>query len=103
MSLRLKLGLWYGAVTAAIVLLASVLTYAAHTRALYTHLDEALVAAAQAAVAARDGGASPVASVDAAHVPPHIALWFHGPTGVVAATPNADAAPLFDPDAVLSH
>ena len=98
MSLRLRLGLWYGALTAAIVLLVSVVTYAAHTRALYSHLDEALVAAAQSAQVGGEVGELGVS------VPAHVALWIQDAGGrVLAATPNADAAPHFEPAAVLAR
>lgn len=42
MSLRLRLALWYGALTGLVVLVVSVVTYAAHTRGHYDDADHAL-------------------------------------------------------------
>lgn len=42
MSLRLRLALWYGALTGLVVLVVSVFTYAAHTRGHYDDADQAL-------------------------------------------------------------
>lgn len=43
MSLRLRLALWYGALSAITLLLIATLTYAAHARGLYDDLDRALI------------------------------------------------------------
>ena len=42
MSLRLRLALWYGALTGLVVLVVSIFTYAAHTRGHYDDADHAL-------------------------------------------------------------
>lgn len=42
MSLRLRLALWYGALTGLVVLLVTIFTYAAHTRGHYDDADHAL-------------------------------------------------------------
>jgi two-component system, OmpR family, sensor kinase len=103
MSLRLRLGLWYGALTGAVVLMVSALTYANHTHALYTHLDEALLAAAHA-VAAAD--ARPPGHGQPS---PHISIRLHGAAGGAVTTlagavaSGTDTGPSVDPRAVLAH
>nr|MBF6591936.1 HAMP domain-containing histidine kinase [Ktedonobacterales bacterium] len=58
MSLRLRLGLWYGTLFAAILLMVTVLSYAFHARGHYDDLDRALITSASytaAEVAASQG------------------------------------------------
>ena len=47
MSLRLRLGLWYGALTGLVVILVTLLTYTLHTRGHYDDADHVLVGVAQ--------------------------------------------------------
>jgi len=47
MSLRLRLGLWYGALTGLVVIMVALLTYALHTRGHYDDADNVLVGVSQ--------------------------------------------------------
>jgi HAMP domain-containing protein len=105
-SLRLRLGLWYGGLTGVVVLVMSVFTYAVHSRASYDDLDRALVGGAEHLVG--EYAAMPRRSVLprmlAVPLAPNVAVRVYGPTGrVVTEAPSTAAAPAVDPRAVLAH
>ena len=103
MSLRLRLALWYGAMTAAVVLLIGLSTYALHSRAHYDDLDQMLVDAAHHADSQQVGSLSPsqLAGVLAVPTSPEISTRVVAGEDVIAASPNAAEAPLLDPATVL--
>lgn len=103
MSLRLRLALWYGAMTAAVVLLIGLSTYALHSRAHYDDLDQMLIDSAHHAVS-EQVGSLPVAELDASlAVPasPEISTRILQGSDVVGASPNAADAPMLDPSRIM--
>lgn len=107
MSLRLRLALWYGALTGVIVLLVSLAAYGAHTRAHYDDVDRALVGAVEHVVsrgATDDLQRSDLGIALAVPVAPDVVLRAYDPNGqVLAAAPGAELAPPLDPRAVLER
>ncbi len=106
MSLRLRLGLWYGGLTGLVVLLMSVFTYAVHSRAHYDELDRALVGAtehlAAEYVAMPQGSMLP--QMLSLPIAPDMAVRVYGPGGhVLTQAPNAAPAPAVDAQAILAH
>jgi len=104
LPLRLRLALWYGALTGLVVLLVSLLAYAEHTREHYDDVDRSLVGAAEH-VAGREGDPATahgtLAEALAVPVEPGIALRAYDQDAqVVAAGPNAVLAPIVDPRAI---
>lgn len=104
LPLRLRLALWYGALTGLVVLVVSLLAYAEHTREHYDDVDRSLVGAAEH-VAGREGDAATahgtLAEALAVPVEPGIALRAYDQGAqVVAAGPNAVLAPIVDPRAI---
>lgn len=104
MSLRLRLALWYGGLTGAIVLLVSALGYAIHSRGQHAALDQAL----QGAVAHVVGGhqasdtQGELAAMLATPVLPDLSIWITDAGGeVLAASPNATLAGLVEPAEVV--
>jgi two-component system, OmpR family, sensor kinase len=104
LSLRLRLALWYGALTGIVVILVGLLTFVTHSRAHYDELDHLLTSAlghvveenAGAAPGAPYGGLSPIA--------PDLVVRVYGANGrVLAASPNDVSAPALDPQAVLAN
>lgn len=103
MSLRLRLALWYGALTGLVVVLVMLLTYALHTRGHYDDLDHTLVTVAQHVAEEYDGSTGP-ASTSAITAPPSasLVLRVYAADGrLVAASPNAALAPEAGPRALL--
>ena len=102
MSLRLRLALWYGGLAGITMLLVCSLIYTVHSRTHYDDLDLALVSAV-------DHVAGEVASNEhpgmlAVPVAPQIVTRVYDAGGaVLAAAPNATAAPAIDPAAVLGQ
>lgn len=103
MSLRLRLALWFGALTATAVLVIGVSTYAIHSRAHYDDLDQMLVAAAQHADSENVGALSGLQLEGALAVPlsPEISTRIYGPNGILGQSPNAAGAPELNPSGVL--
>ena len=103
MSLRLRLALWYGALTAAVVLLIGFSTYALHSRAHYDDLDQMLVAAAQHADS-EQVGSLPTSQLDqvlAIPVSAEVSTRVYAGGGILAQAPNAASAPELDPAQVM--
>ncbi len=103
MSLRLRLGLWYGALTGVVILLVTLLTYSLHTRYHYDDADGVLVGVAEhlatelkgPAVAQQVSLASPTAGV---------AVRVYSSDGrVLGASPEADLSPMITPADALAH
>jgi two-component system, OmpR family, sensor kinase len=104
MSLRLRLGLWYGALTGAVVLLVSAFTYAAHTRGHYDDLDNLLASVAthvaeEFATAAPRGTDLPLAET----VPAAVALRSYDAAGQVLGESRSATFPAADPAALLTR
>ncbi len=92
MPLRFRLALWYGGLTGLVVLLVSLFTYAAHSRAHYDDLDHSLASAVQHIVEEHAGNETPAALAEALSVPvaPDLAMRVYGRDGrLVASSPNA--------------
>lgn len=103
MSLRLRLALWYGALTGLVVALVTLLTYALHTRGHYDDLDHALVSVAQHTAEEIAASAGP-GTTNAITAPPvaGLVLRVYGADGrLVVASPNAALAPVVQPQALL--
>ena len=103
MSLRLRLALWFGALTATVVLLIGLSTYSIHSRAHYDDLDQMLVAAAQHADSEGMGSlsGSQLDQVLAVPVSPEISTRVYSRGGLLARSPNANSAPEMDPGQVI--
>jgi two-component system, OmpR family, sensor kinase len=100
MSLRLRLALWCGGLAGITMLLVCSLIYTVHSRTHYDDLDRALLSAAEHV--AREYASAEHPEILSAPVTPQIVTRVYGAGGqVLAATPNAAAAPAIDPDAVL--
>jgi two-component system, OmpR family, sensor kinase len=103
--LRLRLALWYGALTGLVVALTSLVGYAVHSRVHYDDFDRILAAAAEH-LAAEYAAAAPGerAAVLATPLAPGLAARVHDADGrLVAAGPGASLVPSIDPWAVLSR
>ncbi|MHB1134289.1 MAG: sensor histidine kinase [Chloroflexota bacterium] len=106
MSLRLSLALWYGALTGLVLLVVSLMTYATHSRGHYEDLDRVLKGTVAHAAEESMLNSSPdgLTAMLAVPVEPDLAVRVHGADGtVLAASPNAAAAPLLDPRQVLAR
>ena len=102
MSFRLRLALWYGGLTGALILVVSLVAYAVHGRASYDHADKALM-----------GTAVYVAGLYASHanteeieqlVDPalsDVAVRIYAGAQIRVASPNAALVPSLDPRAIL--
>jgi signal transduction histidine kinase len=117
MPLRLRLGLWYGALTGLVVVLVTLLTYALHTRGHYDDMDHVLVSVTQH-VADELEAAMPMSMPGMPMAPPldhhpdplasptaaGLVLRVYDPAGLLLeASPNADVAPPVPPTDVLAH
>jgi two-component system, OmpR family, sensor kinase len=105
MSLHLRLALWYGALTGLVVLVVSLLTYAAHTRGHYDDVDYTLQTTGEHMAEEFNAGASlPQAPPGGLAVTSQsLAVRIYDPSGQVAAESAAAAeAPAVDPLAVLA-
>lgn len=99
MSLRLRLALWYGALSGAVVLVCSILIYAVHSRSQYDHLDRLLLQAAEYVVPQMQTAPADARDTLAA-IPPTsdvVVRVYDGDGMIVASTPNAPVAPPLDP------
>lgn len=107
MSLRLRLTLWYGALTGAVVVLVCLIVYAVHTRAHYDEIDMVLtgVAGHTAGRYAEDPTKRQLDAMLSVPVGPSMAARAYGPDGeVLAEGPNARRfAPPVDPRDVLAR
>ncbi len=104
MSLRLRLALWYGALTGLVIVLVTLLTYALHTSGHYDDLDHALVSVARHVAEEYDSAADP-RRADFITKPPSagLVLRVYDTAGrLVAASPNAALAPEAAPWALLT-
>ena len=102
MSLRARLALWYGGLSALTMLLVCALIYVVHSRTHYDDLDRTLVGAAEHV--AREYASAGHPEVLAVPVAPQIVARVYGPGGqVLAASPNAAGAPAIDPAGVLAQ
>ncbi len=105
MSLRLRLGLWYGGLTGITVLLVCFVVYTVHTRAHYDDLDRALVGAALH-VAEESALLSPGQEAQAltAPVAPQVVIGIYDARGQsLATTPHATDAPAVDPRSLIAQ
>lgn len=105
MTLRLRLALWYGGLTGAVVLICCMYSYAVHSRAHYDELDRMLSGAAEHVAeelkVADPGGYMTV--MDASqHLRTTIRL-FNAEGHVVLQSPKAASLPTLDPLAVLGR
>lgn len=104
LSLRLRVALWYGTLTALVVLLVATVTYAAHTRGHYDDVDRALVDAAHHAIVEHAAGHSNPASLHAIPSAPSGLLRLYAPNGdLVAASGERADAPALDPRDLLAQ
>ena len=103
MSLRLRLALWFGALTAVVVLLIGISTYAIHSRAHYDDLDQMLLAAAQHADSENVGTLSGPELEQALGVPlsPEISTRIYWSGIIAGQSPNAANTPELNPGDVL--
>lgn len=104
MSLRLRLALWYGALTGLVVILVALLTYTLHTRGHYDDLDHTLVSVARHVAEELDPPVQPGQS-DPVATPPAIGLVLrlYDPAGrLVEASPNDVHAPAVQPRTILA-
>lgn len=102
MSLRVRLALWYGGLSALTMLLVCALIYVVHSRTHYDDLDRALVSAA--GHIAREYASADHPEMLSVPVAPQIVARVYGPGGqLLAAAPNAAAAPATDPATVLAQ
>jgi len=105
MSLRLRLGLWYGGLTGVIVLLVCFVVYTGHTRAHYDDLDRVLVGAAQH-VAEESATLSPgqEAQALAAPVAPQVVIGIYNAVGQpIATTPDVNGILAVDPRPLVTQ
>jgi two-component system, OmpR family, sensor kinase len=102
-SLRLRLAIWYGALTAAIVLLSGLSTYALHSRAHYEDLDQTLVSAAQHADSegAATASIAEVEQVLAVPTSPEVSTRLYSAELILSQSPNAADAPALSPLQVM--
>ena len=103
MSLRLRVALSFGALTAVVVLLIGIATYAIHSRPHYDDLDQMLVSSAQHADSENVGALSGAELEQALAVPlsPEISTRVYGPGTTLGQSPNAARSPELDPRDVL--
>ncbi|MBI3962132.1 MAG: HAMP domain-containing histidine kinase [Deinococcus sp.] len=100
------MALWYGGLTGLVVFLASLLTYAVHSRIHYDPLDQSLVRAVEhvAGEYAADSTPQELTAQLTVLLSPDTTVRLYDATGqVVAASPNATLAPVVDPRAVLTR
>lgn len=105
MSIRLRLALWYGGLTAIIVVLVCLVVYVVHTRTHYDDLDRLLASAArhlseEYAAASTPGERAGIVSRD---VSAGIGVRLYGPEGrSLDESPDAATAPEVNPRAVMA-
>ena len=105
MSLRLRLGVWYGGLTGIMVLLVCFIVYTVHTRAHYDDLDRTLVGTAQHVVE-ESALLSPGQEAQAltAPVAPQVVISMYDAAGLpIATTPHATDAPAVDPRRLIAQ
>lgn len=105
MSIRLRLALWYGALTGLVLIIASLAMYAMHTRALYDDLDSVLERVASHLVGQIRLTDTPEEVDRLFQIPisPDLVGRLYTAEGVItAATVNAPTAPNVDPAIALS-
>ncbi len=108
MSLRLRLGLWYGALTGLLVIVVTLLTYALHTRGHYDDMDHVLVSVTDHIVdeleTANTASGAHQSDTIAAPNSAGLVLRLYGPASeLLEASANADLAPLVPPREVLDR
>ncbi|MHB1005970.1 MAG: sensor histidine kinase [Chloroflexota bacterium] len=106
MSLRLRLAIWYGALTAIVVLVVGLMTYATHSRGHFDDLDRMLRGTAEHAAeeSLQAPSAADLSSVLSTPVEPDLTMRVYDNQGrVLAASPDASTAPLVAPEDVLNR
>lgn len=106
MSIRLRLALWYGALTGLVLVVVSLVMYAMHTRALYDDLDSVMERATSHLMeeVRLTSTQEEVARLFQVPIAPDLVGRLYSADGtLVAATSNANAAPEVNPDFVLSN
>ncbi len=97
MSIRLRLALWYGALTAVVVLFVATVTYAAHTRGHYDDLDHMLVGIARHAAEEYAGRGQETVS-DASPPSPGMVVRLLAADGrTLVSSAGAEGGPRVDP------
>jgi signal transduction histidine kinase len=102
----LRLALWYGALTAIVVLVISVATYATHTRGHYDDLDQLLSSTARHLASEGIGSLAPEQLPDVLAVPTvtGVLTRVYDPSGgLLAASVGPPGSPALDPNAVLAR
>jgi signal transduction histidine kinase len=102
-SLRLRLGLWYGALTGVVVVAVTLLTYVLHTRGHYDDADNVLVGVAQHVgeeVDSQGLGGESVLGTSAAGV---VLRVYDSNGNLIEATADAGLAPSVAPASLLAH
>lgn len=104
MTLRLRLAVWYSGVTGIIVLLVGLLGYSAYSRAQYDAMDRALAGAVEHVAATQSTSLHDVTAMLQAPILPNMVVQVYNLEGeVLAASPNAGAAPEVDPRSLLEQ
>lgn len=107
MPIRLRLTLWYGALTGVVVVLVCMIVYAVHTRAHYDDVDRMLTGVAEhtAGRYAENPTQEQLDAMLSVPVGPSMAVRAYGPDQeMLAEGPNARGrAPEVDPRGVLAH
>lgn len=106
MSIRIRLALWYGALTGLVLVVVSLVMYAMHTRALYDDLDSVMERATshlteEVRLATTQEEVARLFQVPIS--PDLVGRLYRADGTLVAETSNATAAPEVNPDAVLSN
>ena len=102
MSLRLRLALWYGALTTLVVALVCSYSYAIHSRTHYDELDRVLFGVAEHAGEMISSSPAMSHNVVEASLMPDAGIMIVQPDGkVVAASPVARVVPSIDPQRIL--
>jgi signal transduction histidine kinase len=101
--LRLRLGLWYGALTGLVVIAVTLLTYVLHTRGHYDDADHILVGVAQHVAEELDTRVVAENSVLGSPTGGVVLRVYDSSGNLVEASADAGLAPSVPPDAVLGH
>ena len=102
MSLRLRLALWYGALTTFVVALVCSYSYAIHSRTHYDELDRVLIGVAEHAREMISNSPNLAADIVQTSLFPAVGISIVQPDGqIVAASPEARAVPRVDPRRIM--
>lgn len=98
MSLRLRLALWYGALTTLVVALVCSYSYAIHSRTHYDELDRVLIGVAEHAREMISNSPNAATNIVETSLFPAVGISIVRPDGQnIASSPEARAAPRVDP------